>query len=186
MLKRRILLFPHNQVQSHKSGDFPLFRFFLEFYGDRNMNKKFVAIVLFLIVSAAATFNVAAMANAIVIASKTVHSTGAMSGLNVGVYSDAACTVNCTHVDWGVLSPGDSVNRTVYVKNTGNSAETLGLALSNWVPSAASSYLCVAWNLQGLSLSAGQSVAASLCLTASPDIVGITDFSIDLAISGTS
>jgi hypothetical protein len=40
--------------------------------------------------------------------------------VNVGVYSDAACTLNLTSIDWGNVYPRGSVSRTIYVKNTGN------------------------------------------------------------------
>ena len=53
---------------------------------------------------------------------------GLVVGVNVGVFADSACTQNLTSVSWGSVDPGESVGRTVYVKNTGNAPITLSMA----------------------------------------------------------
>jgi uncharacterized membrane protein YbjE (DUF340 family) len=45
---------------------------------------------------------------------RDIPSSGMVVAVNVGVYSDAGCTLNLTSIDWGSLS------RTIYVKNTWN------------------------------------------------------------------
>ncbi len=102
----------------------------------------------------------------------------------LGCLSDLACTVNVTNIDWGILDPGSSVTRTVYVKNIGNVAETLSMTVSSWSPSIAGSYLAVAWDRQGAILSAGQVVQATFTLTVSANVTGVTDFSNVLVVSG--
>ena len=146
------------------------------------MNKKFVTILLILLLGTAAIFIV----DGALSVSQTVYSTGSIVAINLGVYSDSTCTVICSSVDWGILGAGSSVNRIVYVKNTGNTLEVLSLAVTNWNPPAASSYLSVTWNLLNFALAPGQVVVANLSLTVSPGIVDITNFTNTLTISGTS
>jgi hypothetical protein len=117
--------------------------------------------------------------------SKTLDSTGTVTAINVGVYSDSGCTNPMTSIDWGTISPGNSITSTVYVKNTGNSPITLSMTKANWIPTGANGPITVTWNKEGTTLSVGQSVAALLTLTVSSGISGITEFSVDIVITGT-
>jgi hypothetical protein len=63
---------------------------------------------------------------------RAIPSTGLVVAVNVGVYSDAACTLNLTSIDWGNVYPGGSVSRTIYAKNTGNVPITLSRATIAW------------------------------------------------------
>jgi archaellum component FlaG (FlaF/FlaG flagellin family) len=56
---------------------------------------------------------------------RAITSSGLIVAVNVGVYSDAACTLNLTSIDWGYLCPRGSARRTIYVKNIGNVPMTL-------------------------------------------------------------
>jgi hypothetical protein len=62
---------------------------------------------------------------------------------------------------------------------------SLNIATSSWSPAGAASYITVTWNREGTSLSAGQSTAATLTLTVSSGITGVTTFSNTITISGT-
>lgn len=117
--------------------------------------------------------------------SQTVSSTGTVTAVNVGVYEDSACTQTLTSIDWGTISPGNSVTRTVYVKNTGNTPITLSMTKTGWNPAGADGPITVTWNKEGTALSAGQSTAATLTLTVSSGISGITTFSVNIVITGT-
>ncbi|MGA2682391.1 MAG: hypothetical protein ABSF44_11410 [Candidatus Bathyarchaeia archaeon] len=108
-----------------------------------------------------------------------------MTTSNIGVYCDSRCTTNMTSISWGSLTPGDSVNQTVYVKDTGASVITLSLATSNWSPKGANTYITISWNQQGTQLSPGQLIPAILTLTVSSNIAGITSFSNSISMSGT-
>lgn len=105
--------------------------------------------------------------------------------VSLGVYSDSACTQNLTSIDWGTLSPGGSVTRTIYVKNTGNTQITLSMTPANWNPASANGPITLTWNREGTTLSAGQSTSATLTLSVSSSISGITSFSVNIVISGT-
>lgn len=118
--------------------------------------------------------------------SQTVSSTGTISSVGVGVYNDGYCTSNCTNISWGNLAPGGMITKTVYIKNTGNTAVTLTIATSSWNPSSASSYLTLAWNRAGYTLAAGASIDATLTLSASSGAGAISSFSFNIVITGTS
>jgi hypothetical protein len=117
--------------------------------------------------------------------SQSVSSSGSITTVNVGVYSDSACTLPLTSINWGTISPGTTVTKTIYVKNTGNTQITLSMTTNGWSPTSANGPLTLTWNKEGTTLSAGISTAATLTLTVSSSISGITTFSVNIVISGT-
>jgi len=117
-------------------------------------------------------------------ASKTLSSSGSIKAINVEVFSDPACTVPVSSLDWGTLEPLDVVTRTVYVKNTGNADMTLHMAVSNWSPAGASSYLTVTWDQEGTTLSEDEVATAVISLTVSDSITGIDTFTFQIVIEG--
>ena len=119
------------------------------------------------------------------VSSQTIPSGGTITAVNVGVYSNSACTSNCTSIDWGTLSPGGSTTKTIYVKNTGTIPVTLSMAPANWSPSNANNYLTVTWSRANYALAAGASVSATLTLTASSSAGSLTNFGFDVVITGT-
>jgi hypothetical protein len=117
---------------------------------------------------------------------KSINTSGSIAASpGLGVYSDSACTVPITTIDWGSISPGGTVTNTVYVKNTGGSSLTLSMAASNWNPTSANGPLTITWNKSGTTLTSGQSTAATITLSVSSSITGITSFSVQITISGT-
>lgn len=116
--------------------------------------------------------------------SYSIPTTGMISSVNVGVFADSACTQNLTAISWGSVYPGESVGRVAYVKNTGNTPITLSMATSGWSPANANGPITVVWDREGVSLSSGQVVAATITLSTSPSISGITDFSVTIIITG--
>ena len=141
---------------------------------------KYLVIVLTVV-----AFALAASTLAVITVTQNMSSSGVVTSPNIGLYSDSSCTTNMTSINWGSVAAGGTVTQTVYVKNTGTGTMSLGLAVSNWLPSGASTYITISWNKQGTQLSAGQSVAATLTLTVSSNITGITTFSNTITISGT-
>lgn len=109
------------------------------------------------------------------------------SSANLGVYADEACTQRISEVDWGVLSPGGSSSVTFFIKNAGNAVLTLNLTASGWSPVAAQNYLTFSWTyVNGTRLAVGQVLPVDVSLHVSPSIMGITDFSVDLNVTGTN
>jgi len=117
--------------------------------------------------------------------SKTLSSTGSVKAINVEVFWDLACTQVVSSIDWGTPEPGDSIDRTVYVKNTGNAPMNVSLSASGWVPVEAGNYLTMSWDREGAEIAADEVVQAVLTLDVSGSITGITDFSFDIVIEGT-
>jgi uncharacterized protein YcnI len=119
--------------------------------------------------------------------SQSVSSTGTVNvtTINVGVYSDSSCTQALTSIDWGTLSPGNSITKLIYVKNTGNAPITLGMTKTGWNPTSANGPITITWNKEGTTLSVGQYIAATLTLSVSSSISGITTFSVNIVITGT-
>lgn len=104
--------------------------------------------------------------------------------IGIGVYSDQACTIPLTTINWGEVIPGQSYQRTLYVKNLGNIRVKLSMAVGNWTPSSASSYLSLTWNRGDYVLEVGASVGATLTMTVSQTAQG-GSFSFDVSIIAT-
>jgi len=116
---------------------------------------------------------------------RTVNSSGSIKAINVGIFSDLACTQEVSSINWGTPEPGDVVTRTVYVKNTGNANMTLYLTVNNWTPVNASNYLSVTWDEESTLITPDQVVEAVLSLTVDNGITGIENFSVQIVVSGT-
>jgi hypothetical protein len=122
---------------------------------------------------------------ALLSASQTVPLSGTINAVNLGVYSDSACTQTCTALTVGNLNPGGTTTQTVYIKNTGNVPETLTMTPNNWNPTNANSSLTFTWNRQNTVLNAGVSTQATLTLTAASNTGSLTNFSFNVIFTGT-
>jgi len=121
--------------------------------------------------------------------SKKLSSAGSIqiqTTAEIGVYSNPGCTESLTSLAWGTLEPGGSQNRDCYIKNEGTSALTLSMYPSGWNPANADDYLDLNWNYNGNPIDPDAVVPITFTLTVSPDIEGITTFSFDINIVGTS
>jgi hypothetical protein len=118
---------------------------------------------------------------------KNVNSSGSITtSANLGVYSDSACTVPLTSIDWGTLAPGSTTTKTVYIKNIGTGVSlTLSMAASSWSPSAAGQSLTLTWDKAATTLAPNQSTAATFTLSVSSGITGVTSFDVQISITGT-
>ena len=116
---------------------------------------------------------------------QTVSSSGTVTAIDVGVYSDSACTTELTSINWGIISPGNSVSRTIYLKNTGNAQITLFMTKTNWNPVNADGPITLTWNRENATLNVDQVTSAILTLSLSESISGITNFSVEIVFTGT-
>ena len=85
----------------------------------------------------------------ITMTSRTLASSGSIKAVNVGIYWDLDCTQNVTAIDWGIPGPGDVVNMSVYVKNSGNSGLVLNMSSYGWIPVEAENFLSLTWDVEG-------------------------------------
>jgi len=116
--------------------------------------------------------------------SKTVSNTGSVNAVGVGVYLEKTCTTSVSEIKWGFMYPGSSADKTVYIRNEGNTAATLSMAKSNWVPSSASQFMTLNWNYTtGQTLNANEVIPVKFTLSVSSSITGITNFSFDITIT---
>jgi len=115
---------------------------------------------------------------------QTISSSGTITALNVGVYSDSACTQSLASISWGQIALGGSASKTIYIKNTGNAPITLSMSTDSWSPSEANGPITITWDKSGASLNVGQSTSAVLTLAVSSSISGITSFSVNIEIIG--
>ena len=116
---------------------------------------------------------------------QSVSSSGVISSVDLGVYQEWGCTNNLTSVAWGTLSPGDTATRTIYVKNIGTAPITLTMTTTDWNPTNANGPITLTWDRENTILDAGSVIAATLTLSVSPSISGITTFDMDIMITGT-
>jgi hypothetical protein len=117
---------------------------------------------------------------------RRVNASGSVSvTANLGIYSDSTCQTPLTSIEWGAPTPGTSITRIIYIKNTGIGASlSLGLTTSNWDPAIADGPITVSLDKTGTRLFPGQSTVASITLTVSPTTVDIINFSLTITIVG--
>ena len=106
-----------------------------------------------------------------------------VKGIGVGIYWDQACTNKTVLLNWESTDAGATNNLTVYVRNEVDSAVSLLLGTSKWIPSASSDYISLNWNYSGQVLSVDQVIPLKLILAVSPNISEITDFSFNTIIT---
>ncbi len=53
------------------------------------------------------------------VATQNLNNTATIKAVGVGVYSNSQCTQPVSSIDWGVLTPGQTYTRVIYVKNMG-------------------------------------------------------------------
>jgi hypothetical protein len=117
---------------------------------------------------------------------RQLPSSGNIAAINVGLYSDYACTLKMESIDWGDIAPGESVNRVIYLKNTGNTQILLSMTANDWTPSYANGPITLTWNKEGTLLDPGEVTSATLTLATVEDISGVTTFSVSILIIGTA
>jgi hypothetical protein len=103
---------------------------------------------------------------------------------DLAVYSDISCTQPLTSITWGTILSGGSVEKTIFVKNSGSAPLTLSLSTSNWNPLNAAQSITITWNKENAVLGSGQSNAAKITLAVAYSVSGISDFGVTIVIAG--
>ena len=120
----------------------------------------------------------------VVISSQSISSGGTITSMNVEIFSDIECTQTCNNINWGTLTPGDSITQTIYIKNSGNKPTVLSLITENWTPPNANIYMNLTWDKENSILDPNQVTTATLTLAAAPETDSIIDFNFDITITG--
>ncbi|MCK4433977.1 hypothetical protein KAU92_00700 [Candidatus Bathyarchaeota archaeon] len=129
---------------------------------------------------------VSVLATSLLVAYQGFPNAGNVRAVGVGVYWDNACTSNVTDIDWQFLEPGDTANKTVFIKNGGTLPLVLTMTTDNWNPTTASDYITLSWDRENYVLNTTAPVVqAVLTLSVSSDISGVGAFSFDITITGT-
>jgi hypothetical protein len=89
-------------------------------------------------------------------------------------------------VSWGSIEAGSSVNRVLYVKNSGDDTVTLSLHTDDWDPVGAEDDLYLSWDYDGSALDSGAALKATLTLSVDGSTNDINDFSFDIIITGSA
>jgi len=106
--------------------------------------------------------------------------------VEIDVYSDGECTSKLTQVEWGSIEAGSSIDRVMYVKNTGDAEVTLSLLTDSWDPVVAEDYMVVSWDYNGEELGSGEVVEITLTLTVEASISVLGEFHFDVVIVGSA
>ena len=106
--------------------------------------------------------------------------------IDIDVFCDIGCSEVMSEVEWGSLQPGSSIERTIFIRNSGEHAVMLTLTSDNWSPALASDYLTLSWDYDGGDIDAGQVVEVTLVLSISSSISGVNGFSFDIVLVGSA
>ena len=125
------------------------------------------------------------IASGALVSTSTVSASRIVAKAKLGIYSNSACTQKITSIDWGTISQGSSISKTVYVKNLGTTPLTLSISNTNWNPTTVNGSIALIWNRESTILARNQVTSANFTLGVSSSISGITSFSMDIVITGT-
>jgi len=106
--------------------------------------------------------------------------------IEIDIFSDGACTQPLSSVTWGEIEAGSSVNRIMYIRNSGDEGVTLSLMTDSWNPSGIESYMQLSWDYDGNTLASGVVLEVTLTLAVSPSATGVDSFSFDIIITGSA
>jgi len=114
----------------------------------------------------------------------SIGNVAAVKTVDVSVWQDVNLTTPLKQLDWGLVEPGENVTITCYVRNEGNTPETLSLSTGKWTPVNASDWISLSWNLEGATIDVGEALMGNLTLSVLPSIESVTTFSFDTVIVG--
>lgn len=114
----------------------------------------------------------------------TLNTTGVMADVDIGVYSDSACTEPLSSFSWGTCFTENNSTVIVYIKNLGTVDTVLSVATDNWTPSSASSHYILYASCDGYLISAGEILETTFNLYPKSTASQFSTFSFDIIIQG--
>lgn len=101
------------------------------------------------------------IASAEYLATLTLSNTGnVVTDANLTAYSDVECQNQISNIAWGDVMPGQSYTQQIYLKNSGNTAETLSMTVSGLTTG-----LSLSWNCEGDTLQSNVVKSVTFTLT---------------------
>ncbi len=152
----------------------------LIYHGDDALN-KFQTIAILVVVASV----LVASTLALLTIQWSMHGSGSIKGVGLGVYWDLQCTNATSSLEFGQLEPGSSKDFALYVRNEGDTALTLNMIGENWNPVNAADYLTLTWNREGQQIDPDEVIGCVITLSVSQSIQGVASFSMDIILSGT-
>jgi hypothetical protein len=116
----------------------------------------------------------------------TVTSVSAVDADGIGVYWDSDCSDRVSSIDWETLTPGSVKSVVVYVRNENEEPIYLNMSTANWNPSNASQYITLRWDYSEQRMNPSEALQIRLSLSVSRYIEGISSFSFDILITGST
>lgn len=102
----------------------------------------------------------------------------------IAIYWNPNCSYPAQSINWGTMSPGETTNITIYVRNEGNATVILELTTANWNPQNAPEYLYFSTTPDHETIEAKKVAEVTLTLHADPNTKNISSFSFDINFEG--
>lgn len=113
-----------------------------------------------------------------------IRNVGTVRVIGVDVFADAELTSRLTEIPWGVMSPDESRNVTVWIQNTGNYAQKLVMWTESWNPTSAFDFISLTWDYDDSWIPVNDAILVVFTLSLDADITGVTNFSFELWVKG--
>lgn len=123
---------------------------------------------------------------------RDVSTTGTIKVQGLEIYGgDVTVEGEKVYIDWGELSLGSSKSASFYVLSNSNVNVTLGLNVTNWMPTGIDDYIDIFWDYDGIVLSPNHeplSVTVNLDVASSREFIdflvenNVTAFGFDITI----
>lgn len=110
---------------------------------------------------------------------------GKIKWIKWNLWKDEALTESIESIDWGILDQGQSKTLEAYLENIGYPA-AFSMHPTNWNPQNAGDYIAITWDAEGKTLSSGETFKTILTISVSNQITNISEFSVDVTITGTA
>jgi hypothetical protein len=123
---------------------------------------------------------------ATIISSRSIPSSGTISGINLQLYESDGSTP-LTSVPWGTVTNGTSPTFNFFVNNTGTSAMMMNMTTNSWSanPSNSTDAVMLTWNREGSTVPAGSGLSATLTLAVQSGFTVGCTFTMNIVINGT-
>ena len=117
---------------------------------------------------------------------RRISSTGSVVGVgvNVRLFWDPECTQEIDNINWGYLTPGDTIKKTIFIKNISSSSKTISINIEEWNPANLYQYFSFQLSCENEVLEPGDVLMGDIILTISQNIQNIYDFSFIIVIEG--